>query len=40
MKKYPVSETNNKETVDMLRDMYDAALTAADLRVICKSRDF
>jgi len=40
MKKYPVSETNNKETVDMLRDMYDDALTAADLRAICKSRGF
>lgn len=40
MKKYPVSATNNKETVDMLRDMYDEALTAADLRAICKSRGF
>ena len=40
MKKNPVSATSNKETVDMLRDMYEKALTAADLKAICKSRGF
>jgi hypothetical protein len=40
MKKNPVSATSNKETVDMLRDMYNEALAAADLKAICKSRGF